>query len=1208
MPTPSSNHSETASQTESRSTGSGGRESGLADNFAAIVAGASAPQVLPLAMGPLEIGPISEDLGLVDCYQAIPAMAVSPEEKKTVVTPRSQEATNDWSVRFASAILPEDWNAIVRRIDRAAEVKARNLLVPVGTMANPNYRAIVEPILWTRTLGWETLAQRMQPEHLRQKGPLSIKRALRIIRDLSAALADLKTNRLTHAWINPENVLVDERGHAILLWMPGVFLRCPALASQVESTGKTKPSPEPSNAADRAAPPVSAFAVKAVPAPEIDFEINTRDSQVTGKGKLNRGRKSTEDFFDVGPSASMSSPLTLPQRLCQSLCDQHAWNWAPVDFLSAAQMSSLHNAAPQDDIFALGCLLHFLLLGKTPFAARDWAAQQEGRQRVAEVSLPEDAPQPVIDLFNNMIRAAKGSPSISAADLVKRLDKLLRITNVSATSVPIGSARDLQNAWSQISTEKHWIDPAGLSPAAAEIETKDSVNADDRLPDLAMPKITLSRGSATNLPSIDTGVGTGVATAVASSMIDANADSDSFDSRSSRSELQANASGSRINQRRGRRNARDSQSKSQSLFWWLGSAAASTLFATLIGAWGLGFLGERPDRDGEKVLALGDPSTNDKSAAEETALASTAVSNAWMQKVVPDDGTMLWESPTTGLPVSIDHLPNGPVALLILQDSFWNQAPMAALIQALDVPQSGEVAKVVRAYQTDLRLEQFSRTVVAQYQIANQTSHALALGSDKAVTLKFPGWKAIAKLADASPDPTVAAALADSPQSAAVSPDQTPATESTTAADSSLESPQTSESPQTRSGQLLLARTAGDRIEVILLDASAIAAGLWDALPELPQDQVNQEMFDPALADTQLADETFSVNHLLLASPDLMEQSLKDTGPTTLSLPMQTALAASDRQRQLQVLFTPVAIWNEAGKTWLGNRWGWVCELMKDKMPASVRCVYLSLDYPGEGACYFEAKLVADRAQNWNAPLAALTGQLSTAISAAERGVLDAPRSPYWENSLLRYDDMLSDWAGRLRSGLHQDLPTFNAWLPEQAPAHTVAATDVYFAAISAGRTQSASPNLDPASNNPNQVQTPSSLENLLQRKRSINIPEQDLVNALAELQSEIKAEYVDLPFELEIELDGNNLRTEGITQNQKIVDFDLKDASLADILAALVLKATPDKTAASPNDPKCKLIWLIDPRSPSSKILITTRAAAKTNNWTLPPQVAETP
>ena len=82
------------------------------------------------------------------------------------------------------------------------------------------------------------------------------------------------------------------------------------------------------------------------------------------------------------------------------------------------------------------------------------------------------------------------------------------------------------------------------------------------------------------------------------------------------------------------------------------------------------------------------------------------------------------------------------------------------------------------------------------------------------------------------------------------------------------------------------------------------------------------------------------------------------------------------------------------------------------------------------------------------------------------------------------------------------------------------------------------------------------------------------------------------------------NTPNDGITRNQKIVNFKMEGKPLSEILTGLVFTANPVKTVKDPSDVDQKLVWLIgpDPDKPDRQIiLITTRKGAEANKLTLP-------
>lgn len=111
------------------------------------------------------------------------------------------------------------------------------------------------------------------------------------------------------------------------------------------------------------------------------------------------------------------------------------------------------------------------------------------------------------------------------------------------------------------------------------------------------------------------------------------------------------------------------------------------------------------------------------------------------------------------------------------------------------------------------------------------------------------------------------------------------------------------------------------------------------------------------------------------------------------------------------------------------------------------------------------------------------------------------------------------------------------------------------------------------------------------------------MILAMQELEGAVKDTFTGLPFPFKVTIMGPHLQLEGITKNQRINEFDMKDAKVSDILTAMVRKANPVTTVKDPSEIDQKLIWVVapDPDNPSNKIvLITTRKSAD-GNYTLP-------
>ncbi|MBL8892034.1 MAG: hypothetical protein JNL67_18815 [Planctomycetaceae bacterium] len=596
----------------------------------------------------------------------------------------------------------------------------------------------------------------------------------------------------------------------------------------------------------------------------------------------------------------------------------------------------------------------------------------------------------------------------------------------------------------------------------------------------------------------------------------------------------------------------------------------------------------------------------------------------WQQSVIPDDGRLLWESPTVGLPLEVSGLPDNPTGLLVVHRDFWKTGKtVAALLRALDGPTPTESAQTIMKWRSAYQVDQFARTVVAQYQSLSEVEHVMMFDNVPSVEVSLAGWKLIATLeipaapatnsaqgSETAPSENVSvlneASAEDSMNPAVVdgtrSPDATQQQNTSPPDNRSINSEATEKANEVVF-HYLLARSAAEGNEAAWLQTSApLTADLADGLALAQWDQVGADVFDPTNSEVTLDERKLYIRRLVVGPPELIAATIHDRGATQFAGTMASLLAYSDQDRHLQLFINPVTIWNSQGQDWLGARWQWLGQLVKDRVPTAVRMMGLSLHLLESGESYVEVKVVGDRARPVGEVLGPMIDEISKMPEAVKRKLLDLPRVQYWENAMLRYDGMLQDVSGLVRAGQHDRLPTMNVWLRPTALENLVAATEVFFLATRTGGGTTLAQE-GPSLPKP-EANTPKNLAELLRSPLSLSIPEQDLINALVELETEIKSAHPKLPFEFTIDLDGNSLRLDGITQNQKITNFQQKDRPLAEILTALVLKANPDPAVTDARDPKCKLIWLIDPTNPEGRVRVTTRSAAQENGWTLPPEL----
>jgi hypothetical protein len=121
----------------------------------------------------------------------------------------------------------------------------------------------------------------------------------------------------------------------------------------------------------------------------------------------------------------------------------------------------------------------------------------------------------------------------------------------------------------------------------------------------------------------------------------------------------------------------------------------------------------------------------------------------------------------------------------------------------------------------------------------------------------------------------------------------------------------------------------------------------------------------------------------------------------------------------------------------------------------------------------------------------------------------------------------------------------------------------------------------------------PSTIAERLAASTTLSFPKDTLQRAL-----ELLAEDLGVP----IVVEGNELRAEGITQNQTL-SIDKRDRPAAEILVEILRRANPDKQAEDPADPRQKLVYVVEAGDAAGgRIIVTTRVGAQRRGLPLPP------
>lgn len=334
-----------------------------------------------------------------------------------------------------------------------------------------------------------------------------------------------------------------------------------------------------------------------------------------------------------------------------------------------------------------------------------------------------------------------------------------------------------------------------------------------------------------------------------------------------------------------------------------------------------------------------------------------------------------------------------------------------------------------------------------------------------------------------------------------------------------------------------------------------------------------------------------SVSRLAWGPTEFVNESLDSMGPAMAGRTISKLLDRSDRDRHITLIFRCATLLSEEGQ------WLFEGELASLRRPFGLflddrmEGVKLSLHF--DQGSYVE--WMSEQTQDLDdAELLEVLPRMFTGLrDQLTSYVSQIPPHPYWAPVQQRFDNMLNELVKQIRVGRERDGIVANCWLPEVAPHNLMTAGELV---LNGTRFASGEVIADTG---------PGTLQELLDTPRDLTVTsDPDLINLLRDIEQEIRDDYPQLPFEFKIRLLGNDLAVDGITQNQRPGNIAVSKTPLGEILARIMLQANPDKSATSPADEKCNLVWLIgdDPDEPGTQaILVTTRKAAVERNLELP-------
>ncbi len=318
--------------------------------------------------------------------------------------------------------------------------------------------------------------------------------------------------------------------------------------------------------------------------------------------------------------------------------------------------------------------------------------------------------------------------------------------------------------------------------------------------------------------------------------------------------------------------------------------------------------------------------------------------------------------------------------------------------------------------------------------------------------------------------------------------------------------------------------------------------------------------------------------------------------PPLLRRTMSQLQKQSDGDRHVNILMAPsflfTTLFRDGNSFYFGAATK-VREPLQWLLGEGLEAILVSFHF--DSVFYVEARMSAGLTLDKRELITQMRDRMNEIPDKIENYIVNINPSKHWRALAFRFPSMIRFLHEQTRIQVEGQTPVLNIVLPLEAGPNILIASELSLAS---------SPGAGNVGESPTATTVPQTIEELLKSSMSVDIPQQDLNLAIADIVTDVRSSITGLPFEFDIKIDGNDLMDEGITRNQAIRDFVMENQPLEEILTGIVMKANPVTTVQSPTEKDQKLVWLItdDPLKAGNKIiLLTTRKAAETKQYTLP-------
>ena len=294
---------------------------------------------------------------------------------------------------------------------------------------------------------------------------------------------------------------------------------------------------------------------------------------------------------------------------------------------------------------------------------------------------------------------------------------------------------------------------------------------------------------------------------------------------------------------------------------------------------------------------------------------------------------------------------------------------------------------------------------------------------------------------------------------------------------------------------------------------------------------------------------------------------------------MEGLLAQSDADRTATIILAPRFL-DAGGSRLLSDAAAPLREALRWLVEADATAVALSADLRDN--LYVELSAAPALNVRPRQLAASLEARVDDAPDAVEGIIAGRSWQPYGRSVLSRLPAMLRTLAACVRVGEEDKHAVLNCHLPSIAGHNLLMGAELLLSQL---RDEATAPGELSAAER--------TVTERLGRPTSLSFAKDTLQRAI-----ELLADDLDV----EIVIEGRDLQAEGITRNQSF-DIDLRDRPAREILVEILRRANPDRSAASPADPRQKLVYVVEPAvgPVEGRIIVTTRWAAEKRGLPLP-------